>query len=326
MFPTFISKLQSKFDSALQSDGLTFIPTQVSHLESGSGVKFEIRLAPSLNKKPEKSNVESKTIKNDPFLPPYSPDLFVCESEAQNQGDSDDSYVIVLNKYCVVPRHFLMVTKAFKSQSSPPSPRDLLAVINILDQAHLTEPNSDWLSFYNCGPQSGASFQFIPIQHGENPLGSLIERSAPVKEEQVFNLLELKFAHFIIKLPQANKSNNHGSNDGLLESIIGERFMLLLDSMIDHLRHLPGSSSLEMNQLSYNIAITRSYMILVPRSSEMVSSTGISINSLAVGAGMVLVKSQDQLDQLKHMGIDSVLAHVTFPVLTEFNDPCLNEG
>ena len=39
---------------------------------------------------------------SDPFLPPYVPNLLVKECE---EG------VVLLNKFCVVPRHFLLVTK-----------------------------------------------------------------------------------------------------------------------------------------------------------------------------------------------------------------------
>ena len=59
-----------------------------------------------------------------------------------------------LNKFCVTPRHFLLVTKEFEAQASPLTPSQLLAAYGLLRQLGAREK---FLAFYNCGTQSGAS-------------------------------------------------------------------------------------------------------------------------------------------------------------------------
>lgn len=71
--------------------------------------------------------------------------------------------------------------------------------------------------------------------------------------------------------------------------------------------------------------MTRNYMLLVPRSSESFLPVGVSVNSLGVGAGMILVKNQNELDVALQVGIDTILKAVTFPVLKDFIDPCEND-
>lgn len=338
VIPEFIDRLEAKYQSALKNRNLFFIPTELSHQTSTSSIRFDIIYAPSLSKKPDRPTIE-KPNQDDPFSPPYVPDLFVCEfddsSHEDNEPDSHDGrYVILLNKFCVIPRHFLLVTKAFMPQTSPPSPADLYTIRIILEQAHSIEPQNEWIAFFNCGPESGASqphkhFQFIPIKKGCSPFGDLIARSSPSRDDDIFNLSGLSFSHFIILLPHLTSSDLgtiSGDEPAMME--LGRRFMKLLDSMIDRLRHLPDSSGQCPNSaqaLSYNLVMTRTYMFLVPRSKENFEERDhpkLSINSLGVGAGMILVKDQDHLDLIRRIGVDNVLADVTFPALKDLVDPC----
>lgn len=59
-----------------------------------------------------------------------------------------------LNKFCVTPRHFLLVTKDFKPQTSPLSPLELIAAWQIVKQLGAREKH---LAFFNSGELSGAS-------------------------------------------------------------------------------------------------------------------------------------------------------------------------
>jgi hypothetical protein len=43
-------------------------------------------------------------------MPPYVPNLFVAEGK---DVDEDEDYIILLNKFCVVPGHILLVTKGW---------------------------------------------------------------------------------------------------------------------------------------------------------------------------------------------------------------------
>ncbi|KAG0152353.1 hypothetical protein CROQUDRAFT_649745 [Cronartium quercuum f. sp. fusiforme G11] len=325
-FPNFITSLQARHERALESNHLVFIPTQIFHLNSKAGVRCEIRFAPSLAKKSVSSPSKQSSLDLDPFAPPYIPELFICQSE---DCEKEDGYVVLLNKFCVVPRHFLLVTSAYRPQATPPAPEDLFAIYSLLRQAQTLDPNSEWISFFNCGPHSGASqphkhFQFIPVEMGGNPFGELLVRSAPPKIGDVYNVSEIGYAHFACAIPPELGIK---IGDDETEATLGKLFMTMLDSMIDHLRHLPfeegsPSPSIGSQGLSYNLVMTTRYMLLVPRSREKFLAQGLSINSLGVGTGMVLVKTEAELEEAQRVGIDEVLLGVTFPILKDVINPC----
>ena len=110
-----------------------------------------------------------------PFLPP-DPNLKVLEL---------DRHIVVLNKYCILPRHFLLVSKGntlvfkgliveFESQASDLSEEDVQKTWECL--AEMEKENGRWLAFYNCGEFSGARYL--------SPIVSLI----PVNNINTYNL------------------------------------------------------------------------------------------------------------------------------------------
>jgi len=142
VFPDLETKLWTQYDLATTSGDVTFTESEVHQVLDG-GINFQIRFAPLLANKPQKSHSKEKE-NRDVFAPPYIPNLFVAEA---------DGYVVLLNKFAVQPRHFLLVTKEFQKQSAPPTPEDLLTTYLILSRLEAKEPH---LAFFNCGEQSGA--------------------------------------------------------------------------------------------------------------------------------------------------------------------------
>ncbi len=118
--------VSKQYDKALEAGDAFFYPSEVHVLpesSTGTRVPWVLRNVPALLQKPtpnavkpdEESNAsaaaeeakkreENKPAQNkdDVFAPPYVPNLLVKEM---------DEGVVLLNKFCVVPRHFLMVTK-----------------------------------------------------------------------------------------------------------------------------------------------------------------------------------------------------------------------
>lgn len=93
--------------------------------------------------------------------------------------------------------------------------------------------------------------------------------------------------------------------------------------MIDHLRRLSlqhsadstDAAPLRLSQLSFNVIITDAYIHLVPRTKErytLPSGESLSVNSLGY-AGMVLVKSQAALDDVKSVGVLKILEDLGYP-------------
>ncbi|GAA5984012.1 hypothetical protein JCM11641_005567, partial [Rhodosporidiobolus odoratus] len=293
---------------------------------------FEIRFAPSLARKPEREQVEDEAKKqegeadakkpSDPLAYPGQPDLLVAEDVVKEDAqDEGEAFLVLLNKFCITHRHFLLVTKEFVKQTTPLSPTELLAAWSILKQLGGREKH---LAFFNCGQNSGASqphkhLQFIPIANGVAPFDNFIDENKPKTTKTPFQL-PLPYATFtaMIQPPSSGLAADIATH-------LGERFLSCLDLMIDHLRRLaeeqssPSSSastpSFRLSNLSYNVILTQSYIHLVPRRAEKyltVSGRGVSINSLGF-AGMVLVKEQEALEEIKQVGVLEVLKSVGYP-------------
>ncbi|KAM0755735.1 HIT-like protein [Meredithblackwellia eburnea MCA 4105] len=250
----------------------------------------------------------------DPFAPPYVEDLFVAEGTLkESDADGGEQFVVLLNKFCVTPRHFLLVTKDFVPQTSPLTPLELHAAFSILKQLGTREKH---LAFFNCGSKSGASqphkhIQFIPLSNGVAPFDAFIAAHKPEKSNSPFQM-PLPYANFTCMLtPPPNSSISD------LAGYLGGNWLALFDLMIDHLRRLTMESDgppLRLSALSYNVIITESYIHLVPRFKESFTLEGgeeVSINSLGF-AGMVLTKTQFALESLKKTSVLATLKEVGY--------------
>ena len=86
--------------------------------------------------------------------------------------------------------------------------------------------------------------------------------------------------------------------------------MTLLDLAISTVRHDPEHP---VGQPSYNVILTIQHMFIVPRRAEehVLSETGdpLSVNALGF-AGMLLVKSESELEAVKREGVVRILRGV----------------
>lgn len=276
--------------------------------------------------------------KSDVFAPPYVPNLHV--------KDLGKDHVMLLNKFCVVPQHFLMVTREFASQDLPPSPSTLALAYRIV-AAHKASTGTELLSFYNCGKTSGASqphrhLQFVQcppldttsseaIESGrlseqeqdriteseyKIPVEALLDRiEKDGKEEDSVHALPLPWQHFVVLLnpPTAVKKDEEE-----MERWIGNKFMGLLDALF-RARMFSEEGGKEVGRPSFNILITKRAMHLIPRSKEEFEELpgkgdsegkvgNLSINSLGY-AGFMLTRSIEEQEALKGVegGVEQVL-------------------
>lgn len=121
------------------------------------------------------AKVDAEVVRKNPFEPPYVPSLLVAEDLVKEDDEDEGQAFVVLvrsdcrirqvtnplmyctlqlNKYSIVARHFLLVTKEFEPQSMPLTPVQLLAAYSILKQLGSREKH---LAFLNSGKESGAS-------------------------------------------------------------------------------------------------------------------------------------------------------------------------
>ncbi|KAK7005782.1 ATP-transf domain-containing protein [Favolaschia claudopus] len=315
MSPTeILGKLGPTFDKAqAQGDLLFFASTIVKH--SDSDVEYEIRLCPALQSKPSlptphfapqnDSSAEKKVI--DPFEPPYNPNLLVGELRDE---DSGEEYAVLLNKYSVVPQHFLLVTKEFRSQASPLSPPDLVQTYLLLAAARKARRNL--FAFYNAGDLSGASqphkhVQFLPLEDEDGPPIEYLARSVKLETPDTpFSLTKLSYANHVYRFPD----RFHNFSPEKLEPVLAQAFLSLLDLVFSTIRHDPDYPA---GKPSYNVVITLEHMHLIPRRQEhhILAETGdqLSVNALAF-AGMLLVQSERELAAVKTEGVGKILRGV----------------
>ena len=120
--------------------------------EKPTGNKSGIKPPPSDHSTPQQK-------KPDPFEDPSS-DLLVESVPADNP-----THNVVLNKYPVIPQHFILATKEYKEQTDKLEAQDLAVTYACLqgwEQGRL-------FAFFNSGEHSGASqghrhIQFLPIE------------------------------------------------------------------------------------------------------------------------------------------------------------------
>lgn len=93
--------------------------------------------------------------------------------------------------------------------------------------------------------------------------------------------------------------------------------MSLLDLAISTVRHAPDYPA---GPPSYNVLLTRAHLYIVPRAREthVLSETGeqLSVNALGF-AGMLLVKSERELEAVKKEGVLRILESVTLKSVHE---------
>ncbi|KAJ4483179.1 ATP adenylyltransferase-domain-containing protein [Lentinula aciculospora] len=310
--PEIISKIPASYESGLASGSLFFFPSTVN-IHPELGVDFEIRLCPALQKKPklptphfDSNIVEPVSEPLDPFAPPYDPGLFVGELSSE---EISEQYVVLMNKYSVVPRHFLLITKEYQSQTSPLMPDDLLQAYALLVAGKKAGKNM--FAFYNCGDLSGASqphkhLQFIEAEDEGPPIEAVARAISLESPGRPFSIERLPWANHVFRFP----SNLPSSSVDKREPILADAFISLLDLVISTIRHDP---TYPAGLPSYNVILTLEHMHLIPRRFEnhTLEKTGddLSVNSMGF-AGMLLVKSERELEAVKVEGLGKILRAV----------------
>ncbi|KAK9478751.1 ATP adenylyltransferase-domain-containing protein [Lipomyces japonicus] len=296
----FATLLKEKFKSATESGSLKFTQSTEADEVEDEVFTFQVRIAPSLGQKSSLQQQQQPSVlspKFDPFENP-EPALFLTEIGTNHS--------LVLNKFSIVPYHFLAITKKFESQSSPLSEHDLTVTWSLLQAKLKGQANSRLLAFYNCGSLSGASqdhkhIQFIPVSKDIQLIPDFVleDFEAPRSRDALgiapISHPGLPFAHFILPVPK-----NPTIDDLIL------RFSALFSRTLTVLREHDQSNK------SYNFAMTSKWMFMAPRSKE--EFEGVSVNSTGL-VGLLLAKSQYQAELIKTVTPLHILGSVGLPVL-----------
>jgi len=257
------------------------------------GIPFMLRSARNLAAKALASGDGSGAGEGaNPFLP-YDPDLFVCDVSA--------SHLCLLNKFSVVDHHLLIVTRHFEPQENMLTFADLEAVWICLSEV-------DGIAFFNSGRASGASqphrhLQLVPLPMSDAPDPyPFAPLFAAGSGSDIAHIPELPFRHAVMWI-----HHEVGDTPQTLAERTQAEYGLLLDAVglapIDLDRAVRASGS-------YNLLLTRHWMMIVPRSEERYGT--VSVNALAF-VGSLFVKRHEELEQILKSGPLAVLTEVALP-------------
>lgn len=287
---TLQEKVKQQTQHAIDCGALLSLPTEHEFMEQ-QGVRFLVRLLTNLVRKDEAKQQETANSQTqakpfNPFLP-YDEDLFVT--------NLSETHLCLLNKYNVVDHHILIVTRAFESQDDLLNFQDFVAMWTCLAEF-------DGLAFYNGGKDAGASqphkhLQLVPYlvspYEPQIPIESLL--ASVQQSDSIVILPELPFVHAFTAF-----NSEELQSPIQAATLTLERYHTLLQTV-----NLPIHNSKQ--SAPYNLLVTRRWMLLIPRSQESFAS--IQVNSLGF-AGALLVRTQDQMQQLKAMQPLTLLSHV----------------
>ncbi len=268
--------------SALASGALEPIATDHAII-SDAGVDFRVRILRRQLVRKQQARQQQAADFN-PFLP-YDPDLFV--------GDISASHVCLLNKFNVLERHLLIVTRTFEDQEELLTSADFHALASCLSAI-------DGLAFYNAGVIAGASQAHKHLQLVAPltapplrvPMESLLEPPLPTIAE-TSTVAGFDFTHRLAALTFDPDCPEQAA------VTMTARYRTMLAELGCHRPPAP-----------YNLLVTRDWMLMVPRSREHFGPT--SINALGF-AGSLFVRHQAELAAIRARGPMSMLADVARP-------------
>ena len=272
---------------ALRRGALCPIPSRLESVEQ-DGVAFIVRVVPreafdDLQREYSRQRGEHGGDGRNPFLPP---------DEALVLGDVSPSHFCVLNKFNVVDRHLLIVTREFEDQEQTLTLRDFEALWICMGEY-------DALGFYNSGRTAGASqshkhLQIVPVPLREGgpatPIDPLIEAAGLAGGAG--SVPGLPFSH-------AAAACAPGWPDSPARA--AEESLGLYRAMLRRLRLVgdrPGGAGAD-RPAPYNLLATRRWMLLVPRSREFAGP--VSINALGF-AGALLARNEAELELIRRRG------------------------
>lgn len=236
----------------------------------------------------------------------------------------------MLNKFPVIPDHFILATKGFKEQTDLLEEGDIGAAYDCL-KAYRAE-GEELFGFFNSGEHSGASqphrhIQFLPVESMRSGVQETTGWS--ILADSLKGEPELPFTYFVSTIPDAATPRQlHNIYISLYEKAFkaSQRFSENPGST----SALPKTTRKEESRISYNMGLTDRAMVVCPRVSEgpkIKSIDGqmigpIALNGTVLG-GTLLVKSEEEWDALRNeeSKLKEVLETIGIPSLkAELNE------
>ncbi|MCB1910123.1 MAG: phosphorylase [Rhodocyclaceae bacterium] len=262
---------------ALSSGALQPIRTSIEWVVQ-DGLRFPVKWVDSLGRKAGAAPPAG----GDPFSAP-EPDLMVAEAGRD--------HLILLNKFPVLDGHLLVVSRDFVDQSLPLWEADFAAIVPLLR-------DFGGLAFYNGDRVAGASqrhrhLQWIP-RHDEAalPLLAGLESAAGAGSD---HCRQWPYRHWIVGIRSILTPGAAQAARRLHDCYVAGRQAL---GLAGH------------DASAYNLLLTRTALLLVPRTQESVD--GISINALGF-AGSLFVSRRERIATVHRLTPFGILESVGRP-------------
>jgi len=297
-----VSAIDRTRSRALASGALQPIETDQETIEDG-GVRFVVRRVSSLALKRLESHRRASQAATgkpaNPFLP-HEPDLFVA--------DVSPTHFALLNKFYVIDRHLLIVTRVFADQETLLDATDFAALA-----ACMAEMAS--LGFYNGGVAAGASQAHKHLQLVPLPLAA---DGPPVPIEPALDAV--RGASGIVRVPALPFKHAFAWRDAALEPASDP--VRACDPVAEAARCVPLYRALReavgvgaiardgqpRQAAPYSLLVARRWMLVAPRTREHFGAT--SINALGF-AGSLFVRDAEELAALRKAGPMAALRAVS---------------
>jgi len=284
---TLLTRIDRTLAQATASGALQPIHTEHAVIQDG-GIDFGVRWVSSLAHK-DAARVTAAGRRDpdyNPFLPP-EPTLTV--------GPLGDAHLAVLNKYPVIARHLLIVTRDFELQTAPLSRADFAALAQVMAEL-------GGLGFYNGGTDAGASqrhkhLQWIPESaDGPSLLAFTAELSAELPADHPTSNPRLPWRHRFVRVAHNSGAPREQAGETLLRA-----FALACGALGIAAGHDPVAP--------YNLLVQGDWLAVIPRRHE--NSAGVSVNALGF-ARSLFVRHAEQIETVRASGPLSLLAAVGY--------------
>ncbi|KAK0666519.1 ATP adenylyltransferase-domain-containing protein [Cercophora samala] len=301
------SLVATAFSRAVASKDVNFYPTSVTLINVNS-IPFQLRYSPSLANKPKPPAplpVVPPSPPNASHPPPpkktfFNPFASPAQAMLITPLGSPPSHNLVLNKFAIVPEHFILSTAAFKPQTHLLEADDLAAAYACIEE--YAQHGQELFVFFNSGEHSGASqphrhLQLLPVGNmKEGLLGGewdvLAKRLSTPETKR-----KLPFEVFAAGIEEVN-----GDGEGLRKVYL-ELYSQACEAVLGVAEDIKLDGEAKM---SYNLAMTRTTMVVMPRLAEggvVKDEKGQEVGKLALNgtvlAGTALVKSEMEWNALR---------------------------
>lgn len=253
--------------------------------------------------KPSEAEASNRPKRVNPFENP-SEDLFITDVPL-----SSPQHYLVLNKFPIIPEHFILATKQYKPQTHYLEKSDLEVAFAVLEAWE--QENSRLFAFFNSGDNSGASqphrhVQFLPVGNMAPPdtdWKPLIDDLGRQESSGV------PFTWYSAELPRGTLTGErlHEIYLSLLQKAIGRVKSASADQTtpaVDDADTVVSDKREGEVEISYNLAMTTSRMVVCPRLKD---GSSFPLPSGEMGeaklngtllAGTVLVKERPEFEAI----------------------------